>query len=694
MLTLKAPVELKNRTSFVHDNDSFSHRLTDRYSITGSGVGAEELLHALTTPPDIVIAEGDYTTVAGNTVINSRNEEKLDIINNVLNRILVSVNSPLTYQDRVYITDCLNKLGIRDDRRFMSEVRRFMRRTEEHNTLIDLYFQDEANELRQDVLQWIVQELRNRGREERVESNRYFENHLSTEIMNRLQTGAIYQIVSNFTQNPVLKEIAAPELSVSEQGETAREILTQRIFNSFIAEGEELIYREDYYEGDRFEEGEGKERTREYIERESPVDAREYTTVTVEPGSTREILRQSVRDYFGEERERYLYRVGNVYEEEFVSESTTEGNFTTSVTSAVMLDLIKNLISVGYERLSRQENQWFDLRKIMYQSSGNTLSRLNIISSDNYVTTVVDHAEEETELVHENTEELVTEETDRTEENLELIREQVRQMEENNRNEVSRYQQILSILNRVRERRRSEDAAERTRRESLGALEGENVVYESLEEEAAREEEAKREAFREIIRLFPDDRGRVLSILEQFFTGRSVTEGDTNVMSSDINLLLQDIERFNERERTQELILRETAEGESEAKEELEKLRSERESVPEKRETGRERAPEAELVLRRNESITTEELEETLAQYRAERSRRVEDNIEEAETVDNRSEVHRTVTESRNVMTEQDLNEIQDMVNRGLKSQMGAISEEVLHRLERRLKNEKSRRGL
>ena len=44
--------------------------------------------------------------------------------------------------------------------------------------------------------------------------------------------------------------------------------------------------------------------------------------------------------------------------------------------------------------------------------------------------------------------------------------------------------------------------------------------------------------------------------------------------------------------------------------------------------------------------------------------------------------------------TEQELYNIQDMVRQGVRSQMGTISEQVMQKLEKRLRNEKSRRGI
>ena len=100
MITLKAPIELKTRTDFIKDHESFGERIAGNYSLIGIEIGEEELLHIVNSPPEIYIAEGGATTIVGNTLISSRNEEKLDIINNMLNRMMLSVNTELSYQDR------------------------------------------------------------------------------------------------------------------------------------------------------------------------------------------------------------------------------------------------------------------------------------------------------------------------------------------------------------------------------------------------------------------------------------------------------------------------------------------------------------------------------------------------------------------------------------------------------------------
>ena len=222
MITLKSPIELKTRTDFIKDTESFGERIAGNYALMGLEIGAEELLHIVNSPPEIYVAEGGATTIVGNTLISSRNEEKLDIINNMLNRIMLSVNTELSYQDRAYITDVLYKTGIKDDRKFMSEVRRIMNETRLEDSFINDYlavsFDRQNTELRRETLE-LSRQIVERGIGEAIEKS---DNFLSRNIMRRLQTGAIYQIVANFNKSLDETRINLAEQMISEQENTAK----------------------------------------------------------------------------------------------------------------------------------------------------------------------------------------------------------------------------------------------------------------------------------------------------------------------------------------------------------------------------------------------------------------------------------------------------------------------------------------
>lgn len=76
--------------------------------------------------------------VVDNRVITSQNM-KLDLINNVVNRIALSDNATLTYQDQVYITNMLQKLGIQDIASFMTNIRQMKTEQVQSQKLVQQY---------------------------------------------------------------------------------------------------------------------------------------------------------------------------------------------------------------------------------------------------------------------------------------------------------------------------------------------------------------------------------------------------------------------------------------------------------------------------------------------------------------------------------------------------------------------------
>ena len=291
MITLKAPIELKTRTDFIKDHESFGERIAGNYSLIGIEIGEEELLHIVNSPPEIYIAEGGATTIVGNTLISSRNEEKLDIINNMLNRIMLSVNTELSYQDRAYITDALYKIGIKDDRKFMNEVRRMMNesRLEEDfiNDYLSVTLDRENEELRIETLE-LSREIVERGLDAGLTLR---EQSLSQNIMRRLQTGAIYQIVANFNKSLDETRINLAEQMISEQENIAKEMLVQNFLTEMVREGAEIYYREEAGEtGETGPEGEQEQREGALY--------RESTTQTERTrlSETERLLRESERE--------------------------------------------------------------------------------------------------------------------------------------------------------------------------------------------------------------------------------------------------------------------------------------------------------------------------------------------------------------------------------------------------------------
>ena len=755
MITLKAPIELKTRTDFIKDHESFGERIAGNYSLIGIEIGEEELLHIVNSPPEIYIAEGGATTIVGNTLISSRNEEKLDIINNMLNRIMLSVNTELSYQDRAYITDALYKIGIKDDRKFMNEVRRMMNesRLEEDfiNDYLSVTLDRENEELRIETLE-LSREIVERGLDAGLTLR---EQSLSQNIMRRLQTGAIYQIVANFNKSLDETRINLAEQMISEQENIAKEMLVQNFLTEMVREGAEIYYREEAGEtGENVPDGEQEQREGELYresttqtertrlseterllresERESILSLSEHERAELilreeaarsgeaedtEGGATRESapgtellserereryleLQNSIRESRelrearlteregaeivyreGSEgapsdeaagniterlRERIIYESRNLYERELKSGTLKETAVRETINAAVLYDIVKNLYHTGYERIIAN-NSWTEYRGALYRSSENTINRVSNTSYEsNPVIRTGGITEGDTSLRLDYTEFEELSEIEENEGNIELIENQIRQMNEMNLANVSRYEQMREILKQLTPERRATGGRERTRREALMALEDEKAILQSLEEGDGAEEARRREVFSEISRLFPDSAAQVFNVIEQYLENPAAVQ-DMNIVSGNVAQAAEEIMRMQQiSERAQEPEIPEDIRTESE-----------------------------ELFFKKEERLTEDELTEILDTYRSRETRQTQD-ISNAQDISETRTVNST-TVTRNTdrnLTEREIADIEDMVNRGVRSQMGAISEQVLTKLEKRLRNEKSRRGL
>lgn len=691
MITLKAPIELKTRTDFIKDHDSFGERIAGNYSLIGLEIGAEELLHIVNSPPEIYVAEGGATTIVGNTLISSRNEEKLDIINNMLNRIMLSVNTELSYQDRAYITDALYKIGIRDDRKFMSEVRRMINESRLEDTFISDYLavsvDMENTELRRETLE-LSREIVERGLAEGIAVR---EESLSQIIMRRLQTGAIYQIVANFNKSLDETRINLAEQMISEQENTAKEMLVQSFLSEMVREGAEIIYRE---EAQDFEGGEETEVPGGYLPEtaQEPETIRERTfrealqsltseaterteTETIEREGADIIYREGGESQPSAEetqvfterlRESVTYIARNAFERELRSETLKESQVTETINAAVLLDIVKNLYNTAYERIANN-NAWTEYRGALYRSSENTINRVGYTTYEsNPMTRVSETFEGDRSISLDYTEFEELSEIEENEGNIELIENQIREMNEMNLANVARYEQMREILKKLSPERREIGGRERTRREALRALEDEKAIMQSLEEGEGEQEARRREVFHEITRLFPDNAAQVFNVIEQYLENPAAVQG-MDIVAGNVSQAAEEIMRLQ--------------------------MANERSSEPEIPE---EIPPVEEgLFFKREDRLTEDELTEILDTYRS-RENRQQNEINNVQDVnENRTVNTTTVTQNtqRN-LTASELEDIEDMVNRGVRSQMGAISEQVLTKLEKKLRNEKSRRGI
>ena len=242
----------------------------------------------------------------------------------------------------------------------------------------------------------------------------------------------------------------------------------------------------------------------------------------------------------------------------------------------------------------------------------------------------------------------------------ELIR-----LNEKNLQSVEKYNRMMTLLKSLESRRVEKGGPERTRKDALKALDGSEDIIQSFNEEDAAEEVRREQVFREITRLFPDNTRQVFEILEQHIGNPAINLENISVQTNNLAEAAEEIRRFQERpERPQEREVRERAERQEE------------------------------LVFRENTSLDMEEIRENIEEIRLSSriNRSQSENILESNenTVENRNVVNTSTT----TFTNQENVDIEELVSQGVRQHMGMISEQVLNKLEKRLRNEKSRRGI
>ena len=252
MLKLRAPIKVSLRTDLLHSAENFCERIRGNFSYMGSDMNEAELLHLTTQPPEVYLMGGGMGSLISNANIENTQIQKVNIINNLINRILISADAKLSYQDIVYISNVLHKLGIKDERKFMKEVRRLTQETKQLSSTTEAYWNN-TEELRNMVSEY-AGDIRSEFKSETeiLNSNVL---HLHESVNRRLKTAAIYQIMRNYYENTDdSRFITNSEFRISEQGRFAKEVLLNRLRETVRQEVQPLIYRHDnIYEGDETE---------------------------------------------------------------------------------------------------------------------------------------------------------------------------------------------------------------------------------------------------------------------------------------------------------------------------------------------------------------------------------------------------------------------------------------------------------
>lgn len=139
MLIRTRPVKLHIGMGLSCGAESFSERIQGNYGLLGAHFAPKDLLFLMTEPPEAAESPAGMTVLVDQSGRQDTWNVTMDVMNNVVNRILLDGSERFTYQDQVYITTVLNRLGVTDTERFMTQVRQLRTESESTANLLALY---------------------------------------------------------------------------------------------------------------------------------------------------------------------------------------------------------------------------------------------------------------------------------------------------------------------------------------------------------------------------------------------------------------------------------------------------------------------------------------------------------------------------------------------------------------------------
>lgn len=226
MLTMKEPIICKCINPISIRSNLLQQKIKTSCPIFYPMISAAVLLHIMINPPVINWNEGGLTNLVTDATIQNIQELKSELIDQLLNRILLYNTGHFTYQDQVYITSILNRLGIREVSQFMHQLQNQYQETVRTNRLNAVYrdntavFYDGTDRLRvlqrEENTEWGTEEQQRGKQQERRQERKQEKKsgrkaqqekhsqrqqpvyYLHRNVYERLQTEEIYRLLYPF----------------------------------------------------------------------------------------------------------------------------------------------------------------------------------------------------------------------------------------------------------------------------------------------------------------------------------------------------------------------------------------------------------------------------------------------------------------------------------------------------------------
>jgi len=181
-------------------SDKLGEKIIANYQLIGMEITSADLLHMMVQEPELFLNAESFSIMTIESPVYTANQIKLEMINQLVNRLMLYLSPEFTYQDEVFVVSVLQKLGISDVKEFMQQIHRHM----DHNLLFAKLFYAyhsqqkkiaETVHLVQARLQQSYQETKEIDLQNVWDKDYKFSYYLHNEVFERLMTAECNHII-------------------------------------------------------------------------------------------------------------------------------------------------------------------------------------------------------------------------------------------------------------------------------------------------------------------------------------------------------------------------------------------------------------------------------------------------------------------------------------------------------------------
>ena len=661
MLTIKSPIKISANSSIIKSNNSFAERMEANYQVMVSSLSPEVMLHFIAGQSDVLI-EGDSMTslVSVNQKIN-RQQINVELVNNVLNRILAIDNSVLNYQDRTFIDTVLRRIGITDVNQFIRQIQVMKQNTNQVNELIQQYKQGE------DVFhEWKnYQNVINKKKENHDttihKDEKNYDIWLHQKILNRLETGDIYREMKAF-YTPLYdshKRIDRREWYISEQLIQSQNMELNHYRNEYLNQEEPVYYRTL----NQYELG----TTNQYDTQIQSIESEMVEAVLLNTINQAYALRKDM--------------IQNAVENEY--------NFVEGMQSVVENTISRFEEYHQHNRMTYQEAEHYN--KMLQENSQTELHLLQQLMEQHRQEVTYSSENIAQELYHHEDKHIYGQQIDYLTQEQEFFKQQ---LTTNNQLIVEKQKQPEQPIQNMKQQSKLQINRDRAIKEAKKALQNpEQMVLEYMNTQNAVEQ-VEIERRHQLEKVINKETLKIFEQIEQYHRDPGSVSEYLVANDAAMASFVRDtsVSRAAEERAIEEHIMMQTDKKiqntrNQEIRQQIDRVI--KREIPVIQEIS---SPQnIELYHKVAESNLSEEMLEEIKNVNRTFSKNVEKYTEQ---IEESTDVHRIVTNHVNHIQLQQNEELSTMIANNVKEQVGNLTEQVYRKLEKRMDSEKRRRGL